>query len=358
MPHRLPKPRKWVVLLVGMALWGSLPLAIALNSALPPWSLIGFEYRNVLFFLWFAFVFGVVSAARPLHVSRQEVVEGVAFSRSFLVVGLGFLYLRGWWFGIWTLIPPALFFLSQTGALSGRTLAGRCRPKLRNPGFAPASGLNAARRSSILVHDPARSRDARNRALAIAVGGMTCAACVRHVEKALLKAPGVSDARVNLANERADLVLAPGADRRRSGGAGQGTRAMTPRVAQYRTWRRRHDLRRLRRPCRKGAEKGLPACWMRGSIWQASAPLSKFSPARRIIRRWPRRCGARAIEPHPPGSSTLRPLAVARGRDRGASPQIFSRPPPRRAGGRAGDGRPHVLRLFRALLQGSSVIRR
>jgi Cu+-exporting ATPase len=50
------------------------------------------------------------------------------------------------------------------------------------------------------------------RELAIQVAGMTCAACVRHVEKALRKAPGVRDVRVNLASERADLVLGPEAD--------------------------------------------------------------------------------------------------------------------------------------------------
>jgi P-type Cu+ transporter len=46
----------------------------------------------------------------------------------------------------------------------------------------------------------------------LGVGGMTCAACVRHVEKALKTAPGVLDAHVNLVGERADLKLAPGAD--------------------------------------------------------------------------------------------------------------------------------------------------
>jgi P-type Cu+ transporter len=48
--------------------------------------------------------------------------------------------------------------------------------------------------------------------LKLGVGGMTCAACVRHVEKALKQAPGVIDAHVNLVGERADIRLAPGAD--------------------------------------------------------------------------------------------------------------------------------------------------
>ncbi|WP_374546578.1 heavy metal translocating P-type ATPase [Rhodoblastus sp.] len=50
------------------------------------------------------------------------------------------------------------------------------------------------------------------RALALRVSGMTCAACVRHVEQALKGAPGVLDAQVNLVGERADLTLAPDAD--------------------------------------------------------------------------------------------------------------------------------------------------
>ncbi len=132
MPHRADKQRKWVVLLVGSSLWGSLPLAIALNDTLGAWSFISFEYRNVLFFLWLAFISGVVSQARALRVSRGEVLEGVAFFGLFIVIGLVFLYLRGWWFGPWTLIPPTLFFLCQTGAfLCGRWLAQAPRRKLR-----------------------------------------------------------------------------------------------------------------------------------------------------------------------------------------------------------------------------------
>jgi len=47
---------------------------------------------------------------------------------------------------------------------------------------------------------------------ALEIDGMTCGACVAHVEKALKNAPGVRDARVNLATERAELDLAPDAD--------------------------------------------------------------------------------------------------------------------------------------------------
>lgn len=46
------------------------------------------------------------------------------------------------------------------------------------------------------------------RELELAISGMTCASCVAHVEKALASVDGVSSASVNLATERAHLVLA------------------------------------------------------------------------------------------------------------------------------------------------------
>jgi Cu+-exporting ATPase len=47
--------------------------------------------------------------------------------------------------------------------------------------------------------------------ITLAVEGMTCASCVRHVEKALKGVPGVLSASVNLATERAEVTRAPGA---------------------------------------------------------------------------------------------------------------------------------------------------
>lgn len=43
--------------------------------------------------------------------------------------------------------------------------------------------------------------------LQVPVTAMSCASCVRRVEQALLKVPGVEGAAVNLANEKADLIL-------------------------------------------------------------------------------------------------------------------------------------------------------
>jgi len=41
----------------------------------------------------------------------------------------------------------------------------------------------------------------------LAITGMTCASCVSHVEEALKKVPGVTEATVNLATERAEIIL-------------------------------------------------------------------------------------------------------------------------------------------------------
>ena len=41
------------------------------------------------------------------------------------------------------------------------------------------------------------------------IEGMTCASCVRRVEKALVKVPGVTEASVNLATEKASVAFDP-----------------------------------------------------------------------------------------------------------------------------------------------------
>src|SRR5690606_3858637 len=53
---------------------------------------------------------------------------------------------------------------------------------------------------------PRRAAQARATLL---VSGMTCASCVRRVERALERLPGVSDAQVNLATERATVTYDP-----------------------------------------------------------------------------------------------------------------------------------------------------
>ena len=44
----------------------------------------------------------------------------------------------------------------------------------------------------------------------LAISGMTCASCVSRVERALKRTPGVQDALVNLATDKATVTLAPG----------------------------------------------------------------------------------------------------------------------------------------------------
>ena len=59
------------------------------------------------------------------------------------------------------------------------------------------------------------------------IEGMTCASCVRRVEKALKSVPGVASAEVNLATETAAVTLTDGASRgsARHGGAQRGLRS-------------------------------------------------------------------------------------------------------------------------------------
>ena len=52
-----------------------------------------------------------------------------------------------------------------------------------------------------------KTAESPSRRLSFAVGGMTCASCVGHVEKALAATPGVASAAVNLATERAEVVI-------------------------------------------------------------------------------------------------------------------------------------------------------
>lgn len=82
------------------------------------------------------------------------------------------------------------------------------------PGVLSASVNLATERADVALA-PAADLDALARAVSDAgyepsvetiefgVGGMTCASCVAHVEKALRAAPGVLSAEVNLATERA-----------------------------------------------------------------------------------------------------------------------------------------------------------
>src|SRR6266540_556028 len=54
-----------------------------------------------------------------------------------------------------------------------------------------------------------KSPSTETRKLSLPVTGMTCASCVRHVEKALRRVDGVSSVDVNLATERATVLFDP-----------------------------------------------------------------------------------------------------------------------------------------------------
>ena len=57
--------------------------------------------------------------------------------------------------------------------------------------------------------DPAGGLVDETETCTLDIGGMTCASCVRRIEKTLLKLDGVADARVNLATEVASITYAP-----------------------------------------------------------------------------------------------------------------------------------------------------
>ena len=70
--------------------------------------------------------------------------------------------------------------------------------KLATPGGKPADG-----------EAPQRTQKNGSEQATLPISGMTCAACVGRVERALSKAPGVDGARVNLATERASIRYNP-----------------------------------------------------------------------------------------------------------------------------------------------------
>ncbi len=52
--------------------------------------------------------------------------------------------------------------------------------------------------------------DVPTETMTLAIGGMTCASCANHIEQALRKVPGVVEAGVNLATEKATVTYIPG----------------------------------------------------------------------------------------------------------------------------------------------------
>ncbi|MGI8691267.1 MAG: heavy metal translocating P-type ATPase [Thermomicrobiales bacterium] len=127
--------------------------------------------------------------------------------------------------------PPLVAETSQTAELtvSWMTCAScvmRVEKKLKKvPGVSDAA-VNLATERATVTYDPAQTDTdalvksveaagygatlhAQEAPLAanLAIAGMTCASCVRRVERALTKVPGVEAASVNLATERASVTL-------------------------------------------------------------------------------------------------------------------------------------------------------
>ena len=125
--------------------------------------------------------------------------------------------------------------LSKTGAfelsVEGMTCAscvGRVERALKKvPGVQNAVVNLATEKASLTVDDPAQAAAVLPLAVAaiekagyavpaqnvdLQVDGMTCASCVGRVERALKKVPGVQNAVVNLATERASVQISDGTD--------------------------------------------------------------------------------------------------------------------------------------------------
>ena len=54
--------------------------------------------------------------------------------------------------------------------------------------------------------------DTKGRRLTLPIEGMSCASCAKSVEDALSRVEGVAGASVNFATERAEVIVADGAD--------------------------------------------------------------------------------------------------------------------------------------------------
>jgi len=111
--------------------------------------------------------------------------------------------------------------------ITGMTCASCVRRVERTLGKVPgvaAASVNLATEQATVSYDPTAVRLAdlesavekagygvRREEVSLPITGMTCASCVRRVERALGKVPGVESVAVNLATERATIGFYPGA---------------------------------------------------------------------------------------------------------------------------------------------------
>jgi len=114
------------------------------------------------------------------------------------------------------------------GGMSCASCAARIEKGLRNLSGIKEANVNLATEKAVVTYDPQVLNEEglirtiedlgykvplpenKSEKMVISVGGMTCAACVRKVEKALAALDGVSEASVNLATEKATVLYRPG----------------------------------------------------------------------------------------------------------------------------------------------------
>jgi Cu+-exporting ATPase len=101
-----------------------------------------------------------------------------------------------------------------TGAavnLASESATVRFDPAQVEPGALVAAVESAGYSATVRRVEEPRPADGEAPMLDLAIGGMTCASCVRRVERALNKVPGVLGASVSLPTERAAVTLDPAA---------------------------------------------------------------------------------------------------------------------------------------------------
>ena len=116
--------------------------------------------------------------------------------------------------------------LPVTGMTCAACVRNVERALIRTDGVESAS-VNIATERATVSFDPARTgtqtliKNIENAGYGVAqatldlpITGMTCAACVRNVERAINRQPGILDVNVNLATEKASVTYLPGSVRR------------------------------------------------------------------------------------------------------------------------------------------------
>ncbi|HET9109730.1 MAG TPA: heavy metal translocating P-type ATPase, partial [Ktedonobacterales bacterium] len=81
--------------------------------------------------------------------------------------------------------------------------------KVSAVGYSASPIVEPAPATPTPVSAPVESASPASTGVELTINGMTCASCVRRVERALSKTPGVSGANVNLATERATVTYDP-----------------------------------------------------------------------------------------------------------------------------------------------------